>query len=54
MKEIFFDGKIFRSMKDFAEYSRIPASTVRRWNFKGLLSSSELLKNGNYRKNHGN
>lgn len=44
MKEIFFDGRIFKSIKDFSEFVRIPASTVRRWNFKGLLSSPEQLE----------
>lgn len=44
MKEIFFDGRIFKSMKDFSEFARIPTSTVRRWNFLGLLSSPEQLE----------
>lgn len=44
MKEIFFDGRIFKSMKDFSEFVRIPTSTVRRWNFLGRLSSSAQLE----------
>lgn len=44
MKEIFFKGKSFRSMKDFSEYLQIPASTIRRWNFFGWLNSPNRLK----------
>ena len=44
MKEIIFKGKSFDSMKKFSEFIGIPASTVRRWNHFGWLSSPARLK----------
>lgn len=44
MKEINFKGKSFDSMKKFSEFIGIPASTIRRWNHFGWLSSPARLK----------
>ena len=43
MKEIVFNGKSFDSIKKFSEFLGIPASTIRRWNYFGWLSSPERL-----------
>lgn len=44
MKEIIFKGKSFDSMKKFSDFIGIPASTIRRWNHFGWLSSPARLK----------